>query len=155
MSLYLEFTKHPSKSYSEAVPSVNLTPNRNGYLFDHVEINIDGLRLTWFGGAETWIDYRNLDDLEEQGGRRARFKLDESLKDEILKTRRGMGTINKLRWKSYMDFTKNEFCAEAWLKTGFTCANMVGYLLGYEDYYKLVPDDIWYRSLGYPINYLS
>lgn len=113
MSLFLEFIKQPSKYYSDAVPSVNLTPNRNGYLFDHVEINIDGLRLTWFGGAETWIDYRNLDDLEEQGGRRARFRLDESLKDEILKTRRGMGTINKLRWKSYMDFTKNEFYIEA------------------------------------------
>lgn len=149
MSLYLDFTRQPSSRYCEVMPSINLTPNRNHYLWDHVEIILDGYRITWFGGEVRWEDERVFgEEWRERGGEHGTLSLDNSLKDNIWHTRNNVGTINKLRWKSYMDFTKNEFCAEAWLKTGFTCANMVGYLLGYEDYYKLVPDDIWYRALN-------
>ena len=152
MSLHLQFTRQPTECYCEAMPSVNLTPNRNRYLFDHVEIIIDDLRVTWFGGAETWLNIQTVDTQEwlDKGGAYATLSLDRALQDEILRKRSALGTINKLQWRSYMAFTRNEFCVEAWLKTGFTCANMVGYLLGYDDYYKLVPDDIWYRALGYP-----
>lgn len=157
MSILLDFTRQPNGHVSEAMPSVNLTPNRNGYLFDHVELHIDGYRIWWFGGAG--LSVKKVEPVPdgwfENGGSYTTVSLDERLREIVLQRRHALGCIKRLRWKSYMDFTKNEFCVEAWLKTGFTCANMVGYLLGYEDYYKLVPDDIWYRSLGYPINYLD
>lgn len=156
MSLILDFTRQPTGHTSEAMPSVNLTPNRNGYLFDHVEIHVNRRKIKWYGDPGlTGIVGPVPDDWKESGALWTTMSLDYGLKDTILQRRRELGILKKLRWADYMNFTKNEMCIQAYFKTGFTCANMVGYLLGYEDYYKLVPDDIWYRSLGYPIDYLA
>ena len=111
-------------------PSVAWHNGQGRPKYTHVEIIIDGIGLCNFTG-------RTFESSLPKGTRKFTYQM-VRLPSEWESTI--MLEFNKLDFKvpyRHRDFiyaSRNGHCARSLLKTGFTCASMAAYLLGYEDY---------------------
>lgn len=138
----------------ELMPSHVLTPNRNGYMFDHVELHIGSdLRICWEGTGNLGVDEQLppfIPNPDDECWMLTTIPISGLDGNSIIRKRKSMlraGNVYSVEYREFIEIGAHENSAAM---KSFTCATMVAYLLGYDDYYKCVPDTIWYRLLGIP-----
>lgn len=149
MSLYLYLFQEPDDLHEGYYPSHAWTPHSSGRIFAHVELRIDRTTVITHDGADT--TYTAGMQNVPKSVRVVRIKLPHS-EDEIkaLLTRRQELRLDghPYRYRDYTHAANNSMCPRSYFKQAFTCATMVAYLLGLDDFYKMCPDGIYYRVVS-------
>lgn len=149
MALYLYLFQEPDNLHPGYFPSHAWTPHTPGRIFAHAELRIgydtvitrDGIDTTY---VADWAD-------TPKEIRVVRIKLphtEQQIKELLI--RRGQLRLagHPYRYRDFIHAARNGICPQSYFKKGFTCATMAAYLLGFEDYYKMCPDGIYYRLVS-------
>lgn len=148
MSLYLYFFQGSESTYDVYMPSTSWTPMPGGRLYSHVELRINNNIVITRDG----IDTTYVADWEDvpKDVKVTRIKLPHTPKQiERLLDRRSKLRLDghPYRYRDFRHAANNAICPKSYFKKGFTCATMVAYLLEFEHYYAMCPDDIWVALL--------
>lgn len=146
MSLHLYFFRdHTAAERDDLFPSETWTPHSAGTIFTHVELRIN--RTTTINRLSNVITYVTDDKQVPPHIDIVTLKLPDEMIPLILSRRTELNLIPHYRYRDFLSAANYGYCTKSLLKTGFTCATMTAYLLGFEQYYRMCPDDLWYSLL--------
>lgn len=116
--------------------------------YDHVEIHVETGVVCQMDGKIYAVTKPN--PKYRDNYRVTRVRIDTISLEEILATLDRLQKVGAFktayRMSDYRYMSTRGHCPRSLLLTGFTCATLVAYILGYHDYWKMVPDNI-YNSL--------
>lgn len=141
MSLHLIFMGSKEIYPDVYLPSVAWS-DKSRPTWTHVEIIIDDIGLCSFTGRPFDPSISSDTNADRKYNYQV-VRLPESLKDDVLRRYKTLRFTVPYRHRDYVRAAREGHCARSLLKTGFTCATFVSYLLGVKEYYKMSPDMVY------------